>query len=133
VSYHEAFWVVTGTAAPVIALAAVVALPDTSAMTSRTVQHFGSAWLPTAEQLKTGSELWTRAAIIKVSAVTNLVAQACLLLISLMALMWASNPLSPWVAVAIAVGGILLLAWTLSAGSLLRRTLDSLDTRSGDD
>ena len=31
-SYHENFWVVAGTAAPVIALAAVVALPDTSDM-----------------------------------------------------------------------------------------------------
>jgi hypothetical protein len=32
VSYHETFWVVAGTAAPVIALAAVVALPDTAGL-----------------------------------------------------------------------------------------------------
>jgi hypothetical protein len=42
-SYHETFWVVVGTAAPVIALAAVVALPDASATGPLAVDHVRAA------------------------------------------------------------------------------------------
>ena len=42
-SYHETFWAVVGTAAPIIALAAVVALPDSSTAVKELSQWSGIA------------------------------------------------------------------------------------------
>jgi hypothetical protein len=92
VSYHEAFWVVTGTAAPVIALAAVVALPDVA-----TLRALGQV---------------------------NVIVQAGLLGLSLSALATGGNVTPPWVASVLAVGGILLLAWSLRRSDAIRQKLE---------
>jgi hypothetical protein len=99
VGYHEAFWAVTGTAAPVIALAAVVA----------------KAALPDVGTLRTLG--WV-----------NMIVQAWLLGSSLSALSTGGNVTPPWVASVLAVGGILLLAWTLQRGDTIRRQLKLQET-----
>jgi hypothetical protein len=136
VSYHEAFWMVTGTAAPIIALAAVVALPEAAAV----VPH---AWARGREIVSTPPHLnwhvamagsyeawrrvWAAAQRVRTLTFLNVIVQAGLLAVSLSALAVSQNVMPPWVAIVLAVGGILLLAWTLPWGAAISRTSKNLD------
>jgi uncharacterized membrane protein len=50
----------------------------------------------------------------------NVIVQAGLLAVSLAALAYDQDVVPPWVAIILAVVGILLLAWTLMAGAYIR-------------
>jgi hypothetical protein len=132
VSYREAFWLATSAAAPVIALAAVVAVPDATDIRDAT----GGALMDRAEEnapvffarklARTGTALHR-------AALTNLLVQAGLLAVSLTALAIGGDVVPPWVAIVLAVGGVLILAWTAMTGVALRKDLGQLrDFHSSD-
>lgn len=131
-SYQETFWVVVGTAAPVIALAAVVALPDTSNMFPDFIQSFMSPEFKETmnakarkgyEQLATSAykPFQLFAATIQWGAIGNVLIQAGLLAVSLTALGYERDVMPPWVAIVLAVSGILLLALIVSVVPAYRR------------
>jgi hypothetical protein len=165
VSYHETFWVVAGTAAPVIALAAVVTLPDSwGAFKERLMSRRIDALLdpmnaesrelekrliagmidaglspprdPKAEAAEReekdrefqsqSKKLYKSAFVNQLGSFANVVLQAGLLALSLAALTYGRDVAPPWVAIVLAVGGILLLAWTSIAVSSFREKVRSL-------
>jgi len=129
VSFHENFWVATSAAAPVIALAVILLLPDgtTSAVrTYLTWQHLkkipptpGRRFNP--ERILARAYLYT-AQVSLGASVLNLLVQAALLAVSLWALAYDDNVIPPWAAIVMAVGGLLLLAWNTSATLALKAT-----------
>ena len=137
-SYHESFWLATSAAAPVIALAAVVALPDASAAVYGAMDRVGVTSRPNLKDPVTLKEirpngldwaerLWGKARVISIVSFFNVIIQAGLLAVSLSALASEQNVMPPWGAIIPAVGGILLLAWALAAGATLRRRFQELD------
>ena len=129
-SYHEAFWLVTGTAAPVIALAAVVALPDASAFSDTAWQLTMRVptYEPSSEQGKLKFEdivpEWQRlllSLISQVGSFGNVVLQAALLAVSLSALATGRDLIPVWLPIVAAVTGILLLTLTALTGLSIRR------------
>ena len=149
-AFHEGFWVVTGTAAPIIALAAVVSLAEaerdyynTLASAVRAVSR-----MPGGEKLANSPDDTPDVTRIKIIVrvltasqrveplsktltwlatfgVVNLILQAALLAISLVSLAGAANLLSPWLAIVAAVGGLLLLAAS-SLGVVYLRLINQL-------
>jgi len=146
VSYQESFWLATSAAAPVIALAAVVAVPDAtdvrdaalSAFSRRAqrqaehvqrleqnfpaelVQRLGGGVDPSVES---AGRLWRTGAALRWAALINLLVQAGLLAVSLTALAIGGDVVPPWVAIVLAVSGVLILAWTVTMGVELRKEL----------
>jgi hypothetical protein len=121
VSYHEAFWIVVGTGAPVVALAAVVALPDTSGMHEELIQisdKLKSPMLPT--WAIASKSIRYIAAAIRWGAIGDVILQAGLLTISLMALAYERDIMPPWAAIVLIVVGILILALIMAAMSGFR-------------
>jgi hypothetical protein len=122
VAFHKSFWVATSAAAPVIALAAVVALPDASAMLDAASRQLRQTRRLTDDHAGFDFRARIILAILQASwlywflvwgaTVVNLIVQAGLLAVSLSALAFQQNVMPPWVAIALAVGGILLLAWS---------------------
>jgi len=129
VAFYESFWVATSAAAPVIALAAVVALPDASTVRSvasrryrRRRDQIGDRHpleaifepLPGARELSMlqARSAWSASLLVWGTTLVNLVVQAGLLAVSLSALAYQQNVMPPWLAIFLAVGGILLLAWS---------------------
>jgi hypothetical protein len=128
VAFHESFWVATSAAAPVIALAAVVALPDAS-----TIAHIASGnWYRTRVRYRDTRRHPTAGVEITAARLTrwqawltwwaifvNLIVQAGLLAMSLSALAYNHDVMAPPAAIILAAGGILILAWsTMSAFNL---------------
>jgi len=122
VAYHEAFWVVTGTAAPVIALAAILSVGE-SATVGRNLGRFiwnakrhpdryrdnnedDTAW---DQRLGTAHTARTYSMLKYLAAERNLASQAALLAMSLVSIDGADNSVPPWLAIVLAVGGIVLL------------------------
>jgi len=122
VAYHEAFWVVTGTAAPVIALAAVLSVGE-SAMVGRNLGRFiwdaerhpdryrdknedDTAW---DQRLGTAQTARTYSMLNYLIAELNIASQAALLAMSLVSIDGADNSVPPWLAIVLAVGGIFLV------------------------
>ncbi len=66
---------------------------------------------------------------IRVLTISNVIAQAALLAVSLSALAVAQNVMPPWAAIILAVGGILLLAYTLIKSANVRKGLERLGDR----
>ena len=110
-AFHESFWVVTGTAAPVIALAAIVSLADAD----REFIGFLMTNLANMRRISPYMKpLALIALVIAVSGILNLLLQATLLATSLVSLAEDVNSVPPWFAVTMAVGGLMLLvvgAW----------------------
>jgi hypothetical protein len=138
VVFHENFWVATSAVAPVIALAAVVALTDTMTILGRVsvvesaVQQNPNhdSWIQdrlagTARD----SRKWTL--IAGLITLINLIIQAALLAVSLSALAYDQDIMPLWLAVTLATGGILLLAWGTFLSALQRWNLDSGVFRKG--
>lgn len=65
-------------------------------------------------------------AIVVVSFV-NVLVQAGLLALSLSALATSQNVTPPWVAIVMAVAGMLLLLWTVTSVGLMRRRVAEFD------
>jgi hypothetical protein len=111
--YHEAFWVATAAAAPIIALAAIAASPDVLQ-----VERLGPR-LPQRDRRLAGS--------FRMVTTGNLTCQTVLLLLSLLSLATDSDWLPTWFGIVPAVGGILALIYTMPAGIMLRRASDGDD------
>jgi hypothetical protein len=137
VTYHEAFWVATAAAAPVIALATVVAGPDADGVGVLAVDRRSALRMREWQKGKPAPDAILREAkrttALIISAylafLLDLLIQAALLAVSLSALAAGQNVMPPWVAIVMAVAGILILAWAVSVTAAIRRQLEYLATR----
>jgi hypothetical protein len=114
-TFHDTLWVLTGTAAPVIALAAIVSLRDvlndTRAMANvsdelkaeYSEEKLAKTWRYTDRRARVGMVQWG-------VQMGNLCLQALLLAISLLSVAWQRNVFPVWIAVAAPTVGVLLLA-----------------------
>lgn len=153
VTPYENFWLATAAAAPVIALAAVVVLPDASGLYEEGVQHTVDEWFGPTKKLRDAVQaagateavveavsqidlsdmkkpvakatfrLRVISAFIWWTVIANVVLQAGLLAFSLAALAYNVDVIPRWLAIVLTVGGILLLAFTVSLVSAYRRSL----------
>jgi hypothetical protein len=206
VGFHESFWLAAGAAAPVITLAAVVALPDSSAAlrgafalrwtaelrkqeaearkreamlldalkaedeaTRRLAELRKEASrssdpairslaephretdvpsldenlirairdvsdeVPAGRKKASAKGLYESAMLILRISLGNVIIQAGLLAVSLAALAYHRDVVPPWMAIVLAVGGILLLAWTSVAGALIRTQRRNRDFNTSND
>jgi hypothetical protein len=138
VTFHESFWILTGTAAPVIALASVVSLSDLAGQGFRLMdtRRGHPEWWPSREwyqptywprkelrelkpefvrrpgvkyiDVETDRRLGLLVSFQWVQAV-NVCMQAALLSVALLSLAYQTNLVPPWIAVVAAVAGIMLL------------------------
>jgi hypothetical protein len=139
VPFHESVWVVTGTAAPVTALALVVAFSQTVDILRAPASEMLSAInkLPSDRQ----RAAWTRldkaltnpsvAAFIII--LSDFLRQATLVALSIMSLADQENLIPPWLAMLGTVAGLLLLAavtlqTTTIRGGIERRFLPELES-----
>ena len=151
VTYHETFWVVTGTTAPVIALAVVIALPDSGrawselsrqlmpgadpdtpsarklreALVPKSQDWLSGSFMPTPEIRDPAMVVARRAFMILLMVSLDLILQAGVLAVSLSALAYGLDVMPPWVAIVLTVGGLLLLPWITIKTSHLRKAFDS--------
>lgn len=112
----DTFWVATAAAAPVIALAAVVALPDLTTAEFRVVKRLYDKAI--ADGVTDSSffhepraaRLLRKARIARGMTMVNVIIQAVLLAVALGALATDQNLMPPLAAIVFAAGGILLLS-----------------------
>lgn len=111
-SFHETFWVITGTAAPVIALAAVIGLTDNLRQVAGSVtdpdMNPATVDRDKARPVLT-AYLWQLASVAVLGGL-NLLSQAVVLLASLLSVSDHRNWMPPGVAISFTVLGILTLA-----------------------
>jgi hypothetical protein len=121
VGFHDNFWVVAGTAAPVIALAVIVSTGDVlrEFLISTVALNSARRLDPTAVRL--GAPRRTLDWLIAIG-LFNLFLQTALLSVSLVSLADGANLTPPWVAVAAAVAGLLLLP-AAAVGNIRLRAL----------
>lgn len=138
VAFHESFWVATGAVAPVIALAAVVALTDAvtilgrvSVVESAVQQHpYPDSWIQ--DKLARAAQDTRKWALVAgLTTLVNLIIQAALLAVSLSALAYDQDIWPLWLAVILATGGILLLAGGTFLSAIQRWNLESGVFRKG--
>lgn len=141
VASYESFWLATAAAAPVIALAAVVALPDTadiyqavqrasderygaSAEFRAALQVFGTTGATAVEAVseidRATRRLRVWAAFLRWTAIGNVMVQAVLLALSLVALAYNVHVIPRWLAIVLPAGSIVLLGATVSLTSEYR-------------
>ncbi len=115
IPFHEAFWLATAAAAPVIALAAMLLLPEWAV---RHAEASSAAVDAEIQGRKLGStdtrpaKLSKMASAIRVTSAFNIVLQAVVLAMSLLSLQDQRNFRDPFWATTITVGGLLWLAWS---------------------
>lgn len=115
-SFHESFWVVVGTAAPIIALAAVISVNDT-ARTQFAVSDASTTALAIARGDETDGmyrlldKRENSLVALRVAQLSNLCLQAVLLAVSLLSLLFARNLIPAWICVVVPAAGVLLLAY----------------------
>jgi hypothetical protein len=138
VTFHESFWILTGTAAPVVALASVVSLSDLAGQGFRLMdtRRRHPEWWPSREwyqptywphkylyELK--PEFVRRPGVkyidvdtdrrlsllvsFQLAQAVNVCMQAALLSVALLSLAYQTNLVPPWIAVVAAVAGVMLL------------------------
>jgi hypothetical protein len=125
VSFNETFWVVTGTAAPVIALAGTIALADAGGDRARFTLYSRSF-----EVVKTGAipvypgsrDYARRLTALMTLDLLNLAGQGLVLFASLVSLLNHHNWMAPRVPIACTVLGIVALAVSSVAVATTRRT-----------
>jgi hypothetical protein len=117
VTFHETFWVVTGTAAPVIALAAIVSvkglISDSNAITDPAAAHLGDTGVTgqLQEDLTRYLSHWTNVSSIPIFGQwVNVGLQALVLTFSLLSIAYHRDELLVWIAIAVTVAGMLWLA-----------------------
>ena len=144
VPFHESFWLAASATAPVITLAVVVVIPDAAVIRFRAARRerelidlVASAARAPSEKVPSGSATEPEKAAFDQRLIglgwavratrrnvrlcyANLIAQAALLGVSLAALAYSRDFVPPWLAIAVAVGGVALLAWTLLRGAGIR-------------
>jgi hypothetical protein len=135
VSYHEAFWVATAAAAPVITVAIVVAMPDTSATVwavQRSAEEYKADVPPGPDEdwdrgLRAMTGMLLNVTVVYIVEILNLLVQAGLLAVSLSALAAGRNVTPPWIAIVMAVVGTLLLAWSITSTAQTRRRINMFE------
>ena len=131
VRYHDSFWVTIGTAAPVIALATVVAISDILRSAIRFPQRgFAGMFWPT------GRGVFLLVSLLLVITLTNMAIQFVALSFALKSLAYGKNEISPTIIVAIVPLGIILLV--ISAGltgqlALMRRRAETVTKEGRED
>lgn len=131
VAFHEAFWIVTGTAAPVVALAAVVSMRDVNdysyrrglqlrALTEDVVAN-GIERLAVDEELQPAYLRLVFLGSLWVLQATNMCLQTALLAIALISIEQSANLLAPWIATTGTVVGLMLLAVTVVVEGNIKR------------
>ena len=155
-TFHESLWLATAAAAPVIALAATVALPDAARLYRDDVAPLLDYWfespamLRSAMQAAGGDVAWVEAttsmdlaglrakwsngfkplrrlaSIAWGAGFSVLVLQAVLLAVSLAALAYRVDVIPRWLAIVLPVSGIILLTYSLSLVSAYRTAARSL-------
>ena len=130
-SYHESYWVVVATAAPVIALAATVALPEAY----RTQDQMRDARRRFANQQEPHPALL--AARRKADGLSLLLlgcvySQVFVLGYSLVSLAIRRDLFTPLVAISGPLGGILLIALVVTSENAVHRKLKELGTSPDD-
>jgi len=113
VVFQPDFWVATSAAAPVIALAVVVTLPDLSDDLNEVAHSLDQAQTerpatPSPAELQMLHRMLS-GMVTFLAAMSNLLAQAALLVTSLLALADDDAVIAPWFAITLAVGGLMLL------------------------
>ena len=129
---HESFWVATSAVAPVIALAAVVALPDVTLIGRATVLRDEIQRRRPSDQDQAvqtilvdaaqNTRKWAWAAWL--TTLVNLIIQASLLVVSLGALALRQDVMAFWGAIVLATLGILLLACSTLVSAQARWDLE---------
>jgi hypothetical protein len=118
VTFHETFWVVTGSTAPVIALAAIISAKDIAHDTGVITDPVGEmvAAHVTGPKMEQAHSYYQRWALVGygqwLAQLVNVCLQALLLTVSLLSIAYQRNVLPVWVGIAVAVGGVVLLAVT---------------------
>jgi hypothetical protein len=105
-AYHSDFWVVTGTAAPVIALSSVVLLSD---QTSLLIEVLGSKGLSRLTYLAACG----CASFAFIFNIGNIITQTTILFVSLQTLTTESERVMPYAVTKSMVAGLVLLVMTL--------------------
>ena len=133
--YREAFWVAVCAAAPVIALATVVAYTDVHEL----VMDWASIGADRSlrDELQPGDKFLDDTAMLVLQSaaawllcLANLVVQAAALAFSLASLAYARNEWPPWAGIAAGVGGISALAVIAIASAGARRRFRNFQRRS---
>ena len=123
-AYHEAFWVITGTAAPVIALAVVVATPDlfpaASEAAAQADADTGGHPDYSSRTVRLTLRYANRLAFLYTVALLSLLSQILLLLAALLSVMNGRNAIPPVLGVWLAIGGLVLLCVTALVAPLWR-------------
>lgn len=110
-TFHDTFWLVAGTAAPVVALAAAVSLTEVNRQQRRMIDDLVVAGLATYEPEPKRSPPGTGiATYLWLSQIVNVVAQAFLLAIALLSIDYQRNVVAALIAVVIPVAGVLVIA-----------------------
>lgn len=133
-AFQQTFWVITGTAAPVIALAEVVALADFLRISVSLVRRAEDALGPVSRSVPNIElaaqfpanpvvNLMGKSAMVLLGHGLNFLFQAVLLAFSLVSVANQQNLLPIWLAVAIAVFGMLYLGFAAFAAHMLREEI----------
>lgn len=127
-AYAETFWVVAGTAAPVISLAVVVAYPDQALLQVRLERTADMASVAARGRKLPVPGFLKVARVVAWAAAINFMAQTVLLWASLGSLMQHHNWMPPRLAMNIAAGGlVLLLGGALSAVAVNQMSQEPTD------
>lgn len=115
VTFHETFWVVGGTAAPVIALAAIVSvkdlIKDSNAIMDPVRPYIGSGTDDNKRKVnRYMSQCDAVSAVCIFGQLINVCLQAFVLTISLLSIADQSNVIPIWIGIAAPVTGVLWLA-----------------------
>jgi hypothetical protein len=128
VTFHETFWVVTGSAAPVIALAAIISARDIAHDIGAITDPVGQLMAdhvrgPKLQQALSYHQRWAWVGYAQwLAQLVNICLQALLLTVSLLSIAYQRNVFPVWIGVALTVGGVVLLAVT-GVGMLAARQL----------
>ena len=120
--FHKSFWLATGAAAPVIALAAALFLPEWTirgreATAAEVDAQIRADRLGSKDYDQRYRRLSKMAWNVRTSALVNVGLQAAVLALSLLSLENQRNEWQPWMVISITVGGLLWLGWSsLQAG-----------------
>ena len=109
-AYHEAFWVVVGAAAPVIALAGIVSMSDMMNQVFEWSRYTRDRPRRAVRELTERSALGMLTKFSIITQATNLALQALALLFALLSLAAAANMIPPWIAIVTEVLGLTRLA-----------------------
>jgi len=135
VTFHETFWVVTGSTAPVVALAAIISAKEIAHDTGVITDPVGEMVAahvtgPKMEQAHSYYQKWALVGYAQwLAQLVNVCLQALLLTVSLLSIAYQRNVFPIWIGVAVAVGGVALLAVT-GVGILATRQLAAVQLAS---